>query len=135
MKEINENLMSDRSVNIILITKYFNRFEGIKKAIAQYMHEECLSPIQIYSDEILFNIVKDVMFDFFHHTTDKCYIISFVRYIIDCDYESMLDKILAALSLIRVANVTDGKVEYINGWHKTDFTQKLEANEWTMKWK
>lgn len=130
-----QDLMTDRSVNIILITKYFERFEGIKMAIAQYMHEECLTPIDVYSDGILFNIVKDVMFDFFHHTTEKSYIISFVRYIIDCDYESMLDKILAALSLIRVADVKGEKCEYINGWHETDFTQKLEANEWTMKWK
>ena len=135
MKENNENLMSDRSVNIILITKYFDRFEGIKMAIAQYMHEECLTPIEAYSDGILFGVVKDVMFDFFHHATEKCYIISFVRYIIDCDYESMFEKILAALSLIRVADVAGEKCKYINGWHETDFTKKLKANEWTIKWR
>ena len=135
MKEINENLMSDRSVNITLITKRFDTFKEIKQAIAQYMSEECLCPISAYTDSILFSIVEDIMFDFFHRTSEKHHIISFTRTIIESDCEIMLNKMLLELSLIRVADVNDGKVKYINCWHDTDFTKKLDANEWIMKWK
>lgn len=135
MKETNENLMSDRSVNIILITKRFDTFKEIKQAIALYMSEECICPIAAYTDSILFNIVEDVMFDFFHHASERHHIIAFTRTIVESDCETMLNKMLLALSLTRVADVNDGKVKYINGWHDTDFTKKLDANEWILKWK
>lgn len=134
METIDKELMQDRTVNIILIAKRFGKFDNIKKAIATYMSEECCCPIEVYTERLLFNIVEDAMFDFFHHASRRCDYIAFVREIVEADCEKMLERILIAMGMIQVAEEVSGAFQYINGWHDTDFTKKIDNNEWVMKW-
>lgn len=134
METIRKDLMQDRTVNIILISKRFGSFDHVKKAIAQYMSEECCCPVEVYTDRILFSIVENAMFDFLHHASRKCDCIAFIREIVESDYEKMLDRLLWAMCAMQVAENVNGEYKYINGWHDTDFTKKLDADKWTMKW-
>ena len=98
------------------------------------MSEECDSPVEVYTDRILFSIVENAMFDFLHNASRKCDYIAFIREIVEADCDKMLDRLLLAMGMMQVAEKVNGKYQYINGWHDTDFTKKLDADEWTMKW-
>ena len=63
----------------------------------------------------------------------KCDYISFFREIIEADCDTMLDRMLLAMGMIQVAEEVNGEFRYINGWHDTDFTKKLDANKWVIK--
>jgi hypothetical protein len=97
------------------------------------MSEECRCPIEVYTDKILFTIVEGAVFDFLHHVSRKCDYISFFREIIEADCDTMLDRMLLAMGMIQVAEEVNGEFRYINGWHDTDFTKKLDANKWVIK--
>ena len=125
--------MEDRTINIILLSKRSGTLKNVKKAIAQYMSEECCCPIEVYTDKILFTIVEDAVFDFLYHVSRKRDYISFFRKIIEADCDTMLDRMLLAMGMIQVAEEVNGEFRYINGWHDTDFTKKLDTNKWTIK--
>ena len=127
------NVLEDRTVNIILLTKRFG-MDDVKKAIAQYMSEECGYPIEVYSDSILYDVVKTVMYDILRCSSNVSYTIAFVREMIETHQSTMLDRILYSMAMMQVAERKDGELAYINGWHDTEFSKKLDADAWTIKW-
>lgn len=125
--------MEDRTINIILITKHFGKLDTIKRAIAKYMSEECNCPIEIYTDNILMSIVKEAMFDFLHNASRKSDMIAFIREIVEAyRYDSMLDKIIIAFSMIQVCEKDGWEYKNLHGWHETEFTKRLDNEEWSI---
>ena len=126
--------MEDRTINIILITKRFGKPNNVKKAIAKYMSEECNCPIEVYTDSILMSVLKEAMYDFLHNASRKQDMIAFIRWIIDeCrDYYKMIDRIIIAMSMIQVCEKQDWDYVELHGWHETEFTRKLDNEEWSL---
>lgn len=128
------NILEDRTVNIVLLTKRFG-MNDVKKAIAQYMSEECGCPIEVYSDSILYDIVKTAMYDILRCSSNVSYTIAFIREMIETRQSTMLDRFLYSMAMMQVAiRKNDGELVCINGWHDTEFSKKLDADAWTMKW-
>jgi hypothetical protein len=125
--------MNDRTINIILITKRFGKPNNVKKAIAKYMSEECNCPIETYTDSILMSILKEAMFDFLHNASRKSDMIAFTREIVEEHrYDSMLDKIIIAFSMIQVCEKDGWEYKNLHGWHETEFTKRLDNEEWSL---
>lgn len=131
-------LLLDRSVNIIMLTKRFGKPDEVKKAIAQYMSEECDCPIEVYTDSVLYSIVKEAVFDFIRCANERGSMIAFFREYLDANYEKDVDRLIIALSMARVAIIDiTGQTETINGWHETEFTKSLDTDGWRLdlnKW-
>lgn len=125
--------LEDRTVNIILLAKRFGEPKNVKKAIAQYMSEECLCPIERYTDNIIFGIVRNATYDFLHHASRRRDAVAFVRELTDCRYEKMVDNMIVALAMIQVYDKDGWEYKTMNGWHETDFTKKLDSDEWNLK--
>ena len=125
--------LEDRTVNIILLAKRFGEPENVKKAIAQYMSEECLCPIDTYTDNIILGIVRNATYDFLHHASRRQDTVAFVRALTDCRYEKMVDNMIVALAMIQVCDKDGWEYKTLNGWHETDFTKKLDSDEWKLK--
>ena len=51
-------LLEDRTCNIILLCKRFREPNNVKKALAQYMSEECQCEIETYTQPILYSILR-----------------------------------------------------------------------------
>jgi len=128
IKDVKQNQMEDRTINIIFITKRFCGPERAKKAIAKYMSEECMSPFETYTESILMIILRNAMFDFLNHVSRKQDYIAFIREIVESRHEKMIDKLIVALSFIQVRFAG----EYLHGWHETEFTRKVENKEWSV---
>lgn len=125
--------MEDRTINIILITKRFGPPNIVKKAIAKYMSEECNCPIETYTDSILMSIIKEAMFDFLHNASRKSDIIAFIREIVEEPrYDSMLDKIIVAFAMMQVCEKDGWEYKNLHGWHETEFTKRLDNDEWNI---
>lgn len=124
--------MEDRTINIILITKRFGEPSNIKKAIAKYMSEECDCPIEIYTDDVLISILRNAMFDFLHNASRKQDIIAFIREIVDGHqgYDKMIDRIIIAMAMIQVLEKDEWEYKHLHGWHETEFTKRLDNEEW-----
>ena len=126
-------LIEDRTANIILLTKRFGEPDNVKKAIAQYMSEECICPIETYTESILFGIIRNAAYDFLHHVSRRSDAVRFVRELTECRYEKMIDRLIVALAMIQVCEKDSWEYKNINGWHETEFTKKLDAELWTLK--
>lgn len=125
--------MNDRTINIILITKRFGEPNNVKKAIAKYMSEECNCPIETYTESILMSIIKEAVFDFLRNASRKSDMIAFTREIVEeYRYNSMLDKIIIAFSMIQVCEKDGWEYKNLHGWHETEFTKRLDNEEWSL---
>lgn len=127
-----DELLEDRTVNIILLAKRFGVPENVKRAIAKYMSEECWCPVERYTDEVLYSIVKNAAFDFLHHASRRSDAVAFFRQYLDALYEKSVDRMIIALSMIQVCEKDGWEYKTINGWHETEFTKKLDAEEWKL---
>lgn len=127
-----EELLQDRSANIILITKRFGKPDNVKKAIAKYMSEECRCPVELYTDDVLYRIVKETVYDFIHHATRRSDVSSFFTYFLDSMYDKILDRMIIGLAMIQVCMKDGWEYKDINGWHETEFTRKLDSGEWKL---
>lgn len=126
-------IMEDRTVNIILLSKKFGEPENVKKAIAKYMSEECLFPVEMYNENIILGVLHNAVYDFLHCATRSSDIIAFVRELMDCRFEKMIDKIIVALAMMQIREKYEWGYREINGWHETDFTKNLDADKWNLK--
>ena len=121
--------MDDRTVNIMLIAKRCGSVESMKRNIAKYMSEECACPIEVYDDRILYSIVKNAFLDFCRSAA-TIHAVSAMRNFFELD-GSDLDRMILSLGLAQVASRDiSGSVFYINGWHDTEFTEKVDKGEW-----
>ena len=59
--------MEDRTINIIYIAKQFGNVIRAKWFIAKYLADECRMPIVLYTNDILFRIVKEAFLDYLRH--------------------------------------------------------------------
>ena len=131
--------MQDRTVNIILITKRFTRIQDVKEHIAKYMSEECDTPIETYTDRILCSIVRQAFFDYLWSASKERVITCIREFIEESRSEKDLDRMLSAMCHIQVAEKIEDAFKsgngdlyhYIDGWHDTEFTQRLDKGEWT----
>lgn len=121
--------MDDRTVNIMLIAKRCGSIESMKHNIARYMSEECACPIEVYNDRVLHSIVKNAFLDFCRSAA-TIHAVSTIRSFLELD-GSDLDRMILSLGLAQVASSDgSGSVFYINGWHDTEFTEKVDKGEW-----
>lgn len=116
--------MEDRTINIIMITKRVYGMEDIKKAIAQYMSEECLCPKSVYTDFIIYSIVKEAFLDYLH-SASHIRSVAIVRELLEAPYPDDLDRMLAVLGKVQVSEQISGHWQYIDGWHDTSFSTML----------
>jgi len=126
--------MEDRTINIILITKRFGYIENVKQAIAKYMSEECNCPVETYTDNVLIGILKEAMLDFLHSASRKQDVIAFTRRIVEGGFDcgKMIDRLIFAMSMIQVCEKKDWEYVNLHGWHDTEFTKKLDNEEWKL---
>jgi len=122
-------MLEDRTVNIMLITKRFGGVNNIKEHIAKYMSEECWCPIEVYTDSVLYDIVKTAFLDYIRNTTSNMAAAS-VREFLEKDGQD-LERMILTLGLAQVAERKGEAWYYINGYHDTKFTEKLESGQWT----
>lgn len=130
--------MQDRTVNIILIAKRFGEIQDIKERIAKYMSEECDTPVETYTDGILYSIVRQAFFDYLW-SASKERAIACIWNFIEKPLGKDLDRMLFAMCGIQVAEKVEDAFKglngdlyhYIDSWHDTEFTQRLDKGEWT----
>lgn len=127
-----ERRLQDRTVNLLLLTKRFGRPDRVKKAIAKYMSEECDCNINRYTDGIIFSILKEAMFDFMQHARHRD-MIAFIREFIESRYDKDVERLIIAMSMTQVKAKINGEYHEINGWHETEFTQKIDAQQWGLE--
>ena len=135
--------MEDRTVNIIMLTKRCCGLEQTKKAIALYMSEECNCPVSTYTESVLYSIVKTAFFDYMWCAGHERYIAT-LREMIETNFaDKMIDRMLLALGMTRVADTGklymkhngdwDNGVEvlkYIDGFHSTPFSNQLDDQDY-----
>jgi hypothetical protein len=122
---MNNDLLNDRTCNIIFLCKKFNYVDEVKTAIAEYMSEECCCDIAEYTEDAIFNILCTAIFDFLHHA-NKHSIISFTYDFINAHYIKLIDCMIVALRMTQVREQLGYEYVDINGWHKTDFIQRFD---------
>jgi hypothetical protein len=120
---MNNNLLDDRTCNIIFLCKRFNYVDKVKTAIAEYMSKECCCDITEYTEGIIYNILCEAVYDFLHHA-NKHSIISFTYNFINARYTKFIDCMIVALSMVQVREQREYEYVDINGWHKTDFIRE-----------
>lgn len=125
-----ERMLDDRTVDIIMITKRFGSPETIKPVIAQYMSETCGCPYNYPPDSLLYRIVNEAVFDFFRCCSERQDAIAFWRTFIESRYEEDIDRMICALSMVQVCRRFDWDYKIINGWHETEFSEKIDKGEW-----
>lgn len=129
-KEVTVNMscqLQDRTVNIMMIAKRFP-ISRMKSEIARYMSEECGTPVECYTDTILYSIIKNAFFDWLQ-CGDKERTMAAIHRYFECVDEghSTTECMLIALGSSQVAEITeDGQRYYICGFHDTDFSRKLD---------
>ena len=123
--------MEDRTVNIILITKRFGGVQNMKEHIAKYMSEECVCDIKVYTEPVLFSIVKCAFFDYLCSASPRRAVICMREFFDAHHYEKDLDRMLMALGMVQVAERVGGYLQYIDGWHDTELTKKIDSGSWT----
>ena len=128
-----KDLLEDRTCNIILLCKRFGEPDNVKKAIAQYMSEECWCEIETYTEPVLYSILRTAMFDFLHHASRKKDTCGFVRELTEGRFPKLIDNMIIAFGMMQVKEKQDWEYVDINGWHETEFTKKLDAEEWKLK--
>ena len=118
--------MSDRTVNIIAITKHYGDLDTVKKEIANYMSKECLTAAETYTDWILYSIIKEAYLDYLHYAAQNR-AVACVRELLETSFaDKLIDRMLRALQSIRVAERREDGYHYIDSWHETKFTKELE---------
>lgn len=116
-----EELLSDRTVDIIMITKRVP-VNKMKQTIAKYMSDTCGCPISVYTDDLIYSVVKNAFFDFLYHA-EKPSVMALVRNFFECFGAGDDDclKMLIALGMTQIAERDEnGQLHYINGFHNTD---------------
>ena len=125
--------MEDRTINIILLTKRFGEPDNVKRAIAQYMSEECDCPITVYTNGIIATILRNAMLDFLNSASRKQDIIAFSRELVtDHGYDDIASRIIIAMAMIQVCEKQGWDYVKLHGWHETEFTKKLDNEEWKL---
>ena len=121
--------MDDRTVNIMLIAKRSGGIESMKRNIAKYMSEECACPVGVYTERVLYGIVKTAFLDFCKSAA-TVHSVAAMRNFLEL-HGTDLERMIIALGLAQVASTyDDGSVYYINSWHDTEFTKKVDKGEW-----
>lgn len=120
---MNDNLLDDRTCNIIFLCKKFSYVDKVKIAIAEYMSEECCCDIAEYTEDVIYNILGAAVYDFLYHA-NKHSIISFTYNFINAHYTKFIDCMIVALSMVQVREQREYEYVDINGWHKTDFIRE-----------
>ena len=123
--------MEDRTVNIIYIAKRCGNINRAKRFIAKYLADECRMPAVVYTNTVLFTIVKEAFLDYLRHA-EQNRAASCVRTYFDA-MSSMdeLDRMLIALSLVRVAESNSyGDRWYIDTWRDTEYMDAID--EWVL---
>ena len=131
--------MEDRTINIIMITKRFGDVVSVREHIAKYMSEECKYPIDGYTEGILYGIVYNAFFDYLYSSSKERAVTCMRAFIDEYRSKSDMDRMISALSKIQVAEkmkdcyrIGNGDIyHYLDGWHDTKLTAKIEAGEWT----
>lgn len=122
-------LMADRSVDIIMISKRF-ALEACETVIAEYMSKTCACPIEVYDHKAILRIVKHAFMDFIFYACRTSRMVVLHWLIDNYGHKDDLSNILRALSHAQVMEVNkDGIYEYINGFHETDFMKELDNED------
>ena len=114
----------DRTVNIIVLAKRFSG-KDLRKAIVKYLGEEGECSPCTYDEYAIFSIVRDAFMNYLL-VADRSRACDAVRRFLD---ETSVDdtfRILKTMREIQIADISDDRgLEYIDGWHSTDFTRKI----------
>lgn len=117
--------MEQRTCNIILCCKGWcdlnpdKKHSTLEKDIAFYMSKECGCPVEDYTGNLLYSILKDAIIDFFD-TADNPKLL--FREFLQDSYLSwskeltMSERIIQFFTLVEVKDLTKG--EYVNGFTK-----------------
>lgn len=119
-----EASLSDRTVNIITISKRFSSFVDRRRAVIKYMAEECGSNPEAYDDFIIFSVVKEAFLDYLS-VAQPVYANTCVRTLLENTSGTDTERMLAAMSDIQIGVIVDNQLRFINGWHKTRFMDKI----------
>lgn len=123
------NTPCDRTINIMMIAKCFP-INQMKSEIAKYMSEECNCPIECYTDDVIYSIVKTAFIDWLD-CCDRPRMHGLINAYFDRieKYSDETERMLIALGLSQVAEMgIDGTPHNICGFHETDFTRKLDED-------
>lgn len=119
-----EAFLSDRTVNIITISKRFSSFFDRRNAVIKYMREECGSSPEAYDDFRIFSVVKEAFLDYLSvaqpEHANLC-----VRNMLENTSGTDTERMLAAMSDIQIGVIVDNHLRFINGWHRTRFIDKI----------
>ena len=116
-------VMEDRTINIIFIAKRHGKLDNIKAHIKQYLSDECACPIELYTDPVLFDMVKTAFLDYLRHASINR-AVSCVRDYFDARYHTEIDRLLVALASVRVqAPDENGKYHFIDTFRNTEFAK------------
>ena len=118
--------MDKRTFNIIMVCKGHHNFGKdltLKQAVARYMSETCICPIEAYTDNVLRGIVWEAFTDFMSTCTSPCGILYDIKdALYGCDWapRECVDDITAILIAFMLCEVFDDN-GYINGFTKEMF--------------
>lgn len=122
-------MMDQRTLNIIYIikgnTKYYSYCSITSKleAIKQYMADECGGETDWFTEKDMFDIVYEAMVDYLEHCDSPRAFMYHLRDVMMRDDATITERIIIALSLVRVRD----EHGYVNGFD--DRIHKLkEAN-------
>ena len=119
-----EASLSDRTVDIITISKRFSSFVDRRRAVIKYMSEECGSNPEAYDDFIIFSVVKEAFLDYLS-VAQPVYANTCVRTLLENTSGTDTERMLAAMSDIQIGVIVDNQLRLINGWHNTRFMDKI----------
>ena len=123
------NVMEDRTVNIIMISKRYywtEEFDGI----AKYMSRECGVKKDTYTTEMIEGIIKNAFLDYIRcaHTSR---VIALINNFLDPLFKDKGDghRMMHAFGLAQIAehSNTDDTWYYIDGFHHTEYMDVLEV--------
>ena len=123
------NVMEDRTVNIIMISKRYywtEEFDGI----ADYMSRECCVKKNIYTPEMIEEIIKHAFLDYIR-CAHASRVITLMNNFFDPLFKDKGDghRMMRAFGLAQVAEHNDatGTWHYIDGFHHTEYMDILET--------
>lgn len=129
--------MEKRTAEIIMTLKghhEFGEFDTRTELLAAYMSDRCDCPINIYTDERLFNITKEAVKDYMAGCTGPGQIRVFLYDYFEAHkwYKTELEWWLSALSMVQVRESNgDDTYRYVNGFNdeNTTFVKRNEYHK------
>lgn len=119
--------MEDRTINIIYIAKQFCDVNQAKKYIAKYLADECRMPVSVYTESVLFQIIKEAFLDYLGNAKQNRSVACVRSYFDVISTKNELDRMLIALSFTRVSESNDyGDRWYIDTWHETEYMDVID---------